>query len=377
MKFKRFLDCYIPVTTCNFRCNYCYIALQGAFKDRPTKFPHDARTLRHALSQSRLGGPCMINLCAGGETLIAQDVISIIRELLEEGHFIMVVTNGSLTQRFEEIAKFPKELLERLFFKFSFHYLELKRMNFMERYFNNIKMMDSVGCSYTVEMTPTDELIPYIEEIKNTCMSNLGVLCHVTIGRVDRDSSIPHLSEMTFDKYCDIWGSGFNSEMFDFKRSIFYIKRKEFCYAGDWSAYINIGTGEMRKCYGSRVIQNIYENLDGPLKFQAIGHGCTQAHCYNGHAFLTFGNIPELNSPTYDILRNRIREDGYEWVKPEMKEAFQTKLIETNEEYSKSQKAIVNLYTALFYSPRIFINYGKKIVKGITKAPKYSGDQLK
>ena len=33
----------------------------------------------------------------------------------------MVVTNGTLTQRFEEIAKFPSELKEHLFFKFSYY----------------------------------------------------------------------------------------------------------------------------------------------------------------------------------------------------------------------------------------------------------------
>ena len=373
MKFKRFLDCYIPITTCNFRCNYCYIALQGEFKDRKLELMYDAKTIRRALSKERLGGPCMINLCAGGETLISQEVIEIIYELLDEGHYLMVVTNGSLTKRFEEIAKFPQKLLDRLFFKFSFHYLELKRMKLMDRYFGNIKIMDNAGCSYTVEMTPSDELIPYIDEIKQTCMNYLGTLCHVTIARADRDPSIPHLSELTFDKYCDVWGKNFNSAMFNFKKSIFYTKRKEFCYAGDWSAYINIGNGEMRKCYGCRVNQNIYENIDTPLKFEAIGHGCTQAHCYNGHAFLTFGNIPELNSPTYDILRNRVLPDGSEWVKPEMKEAFQTKLVDTNEEYTKKKKAIVNAYTTVSYLPRVTINYSKKIIKKIIRKPKYSG----
>lgn len=375
MKFKRFLDCYIPITTCNFRCHYCYIALQGAFKNAPTELKHDAKAIRRAISQERMGGPCMINLCAGGETLLSEQVIDIIYELLEEGHYLMVVTNGSLTKRFEKIANFPQNLLDRLFFKFSFHYLELKRKNLMDTFFYNINIMDKAGCSFTIEMTPNDELIPLIPEIKETCIKKLGLLCHVTIARVDRDPSIPHLSKMNFDEYCEVWGNAFKSEMFDFKKSIFYIKRKEFCYAGDWSAYINLGTGEMRKCYGCRVTQNIFDNFDKPLKFKAIGHGCSQAHCYNGHAFLTFGDIPELDTPTYDVLRNRVCEDGSQWVKPTMIEAFQTKLVETNREYSVRKKAAVNVYTFFSYPPRIAVNYGKKLVKRVIRKPKYSGQK--
>ena len=39
-----------------------------------------------------------------------------------------------------------------------------------------------------------------------------------------------------------------------------------------------------------------------PIRFEAIGCKCTQPHCYNGHAFLTLGDIPELNTPTYASL---------------------------------------------------------------------------
>lgn len=56
----------------------------------------------------------------------------VIRALLEEGHFVMVVTNGSVTNVLKKITEFPQELLKRLIFKFSYHYLEHHRMNLTE-----------------------------------------------------------------------------------------------------------------------------------------------------------------------------------------------------------------------------------------------------
>lgn len=291
-RIKHFIDCYIPVTTCNLRCTYCYVAQQGLFKNEIPKFEHTPQEIRKALSVKRLGGSCVLNLCAGGETLIAAEVIEIIRELLEEGHYVAVVTNGLLSNRFDQLAQFPSELLRHLFFKFSFHYLELKRLNLFEQYFANIHKMQKAGASFSVEMTPCDEEIPLIPEIKQVCMDHLGALCHVTIARsdIDPEQKIPHLSEHPFEEYKKIWGV-FDSKLFDFKASIFYQKRTEFCYAGDWTFYVNLGSGEATQCYCGKRIGNIFD--EKPLKLEAIGKNCTQAHCYNGHVWLTFGDIPQ------------------------------------------------------------------------------------
>lgn len=339
-KLKRFIDCYIPTETCNFRCSYCYIAQQRKFNNKLAKFNYPSEIVKKALSIKRLGGICLINLCAGGETLLSEEVISAIKALLEEGHYVMVVTNGSLSKRFDEIAQFDPKLLKRLFFKFSFHYLELVRLNLMEQYFNNVKKMQKAGCSFTIEMTPNDELIPYIDDIKKVCMKNLGTLCHVTIARDDRTKGIEVLSKYSFEDYKKIW-STFESSFFDFKSKIFYKKRTEFCYAGDWSLYINLVTGAMRQCYCGRELDNIYKNIDKPLNFCAIGYGCTQAHCYNGHAFLTIGDIPELETPTYAKMREHsAKGNAKKWLKPEMEAFMNQKLKDNNVQYTKSKKRI-------------------------------------
>lgn len=342
-KIKRFLDCYIPITTCNLQCSYCYIAQQGLFKSGKTSFEHSPQEMRQALSKKRLGGPCLINLCAGGETLLVETVVQIIEELLKEGHYVMVVTNGLISKRFEQLLLISEDLQKRLFIKFSFHYLELRRLQLFDVYFENVLKIKNSNISFSVELTPCDDEIPYIEDIQKRCKEKLGNICHVTIGRsdIDPEHRIPHLSGYSFEEYCKIWKQ-FDSELFNFKRKIFYQKRKEFCYAGEWTAYINLGTGEMKQCYCGEILDNIYQNTDAPLKFRAIGSHCEFSHCYNGHVWLAFGNIPELDAPTYAQLRNRECEDGQEWLKPEIKEVFSTKLNETNKKYSLLKKYSIN-----------------------------------
>lgn len=336
-KLKRYIECYVPIEMCNLRCHYCYITQKKRFNSKIMKFKYEPKQIRIALSVKRLGGICLINLCAGGETLLSNEVIELIEELLKEGHYVMIVTNGTLTKRFNEICQFPPNLLKKLLFKFSFHYLELLRLDMIEDYFNNIEKIKKAGCSFTVEITPSDELIPYIEDIKKLCMNKLGVLCHITIGRDDRKPGIDILSDYSFEKYTEIW-STFKSDLFNYKSTIFYKKRKEFCYAGDWSIYVNLGTGSLTQCYCGVELDNIYRDITKPLRFNAIGYECTQPHCYNGHAFLALGVIPELNAPKYSELRNRYNDKGEEWLTKDMKLFISQKLKDNNEEYLEIQK---------------------------------------
>ena len=363
-KLKRYIECYIDTETCNFRCHYCYIALLNRFNKKLVKFSHSPEEIRKALSKKRLGGTCLLNFCAGGETLLSDDVIPVLKALLEEGHYVMVVTNGSLTKRFEQIKKFDKELLERLFFKFSFHYLELKRLNMMDRFFDNIKMMKEAGCSFTLEVTPNDEFIPYIDDMIKISEEKLGAKPHCTIARDDRKKGIDVLSKYDFEEYKKIW-SKLDSNLFDFKKDIFYKKRKEFCYAGDWSIYLNLSNGDIKQCYCGRVIDNIFKNVEKQIKFEAIGSNCKLPHCYNGHAFLTLGDIPELKTPTYFSLRDRISNDGTHFVTKKMADFLSQKLYDNNKEYTKKEKDKINRMYKLKEVeeiPRVFL---KKVVRKI------------
>lgn len=339
---KRFIDVWVPVTTCTLRCHYCYITHHRLFDSKLPKFKYCPEIFRKGLSKERLGGVCMFNLCGGGETLLPPEMPKYIRALLEEGHYVMVVTNATVDKAFNEMSEWPKDLLDHLFFKFSYHFIELKKRNLYEKFFSNVRKMRDAGASFTLEATPSDELIPYIEEMKALAVQEVGAVCHITVGRDEHNmSTIPILSQMTPVEYYNTW-KVFDSEFFEYKFSVFSQKRTEFCYAGDWTLFLDMGSGILHQCYCSLFNQNIFEDVSKPIKFKAIGHFCQQPHCYNAHAFLTFGAIPEHESPTYATIRNRICVDGSEWLKPKMKVFMECRLKNANNEYSDCKKVLMD-----------------------------------
>ena len=340
-KLKRFIDIYVPVTSCTLRCDYCYITQNRLFDNGLPSFKYDAATLRKGLSKERLGGTCLINFCGGGETLLPPEMISYIRAILEEGHYVMVVTNATVDRAFDEIAAFPKELLERLFFKFSYHYLQLKKRNLLDRFFANIHKVVDAGASFTLEATPSDEWVPYIDEMKELAIKEVGAPCHITVARDERDmKNLPILTRMPLEEYYKTW-SVFDSKLFEYKMSIFGVKRHEFCYAGEWVFSLDLGTGILYPCYCRNYhCQNILDDVEVPIAFCAIGHHCPVPHCFNGHVWMGLGAIPEIQAPTYADMRNRMCTDGTEWLKPKMKELLSQKLYDNNSAYSLLQRCI-------------------------------------
>ncbi|MBQ8413426.1 MAG: hypothetical protein IJX12_07475 [Lachnospiraceae bacterium] len=334
-EIKRFIDCYVPTEICNLKCSYCYIGQREGFTDKICPIAKDADFVRKALSRKRFGGSLFINFCAGGETLLGEDILDIVHELLEEGHIVQIVTNGTLRKRFEEICSWEEGLLDRLFIKFSYHYLELKRLGLFEVFFNNIAMVKQKGVSYTLELTPCDEMIPYIDDIKRLSMDNLGALPHVTVARNVDTSELKILSTLSKEEYVNTWGQ-FDSPMFDLKMRLVSEKRCEFCYAGEWTLYLNIMTGDLRQCYKGNIVDNIYKDIDSPIKFKPIGRNCRESYCFNGHAWLTWGSIPNMGLPTYADMRNRVTKGGSEWLSATVKSAFSCKLENTNTIYDNT-----------------------------------------
>lgn len=236
---KRFIDIHVPITSCNFKCHYCYVTQMEKNETEQVDFKYSPEIVRKALSKQRLGGVCLFNVCGLGETLIPSQIVQYIKVLLEEGHYIMIVTNGTITRRFTELMEFNDDLKSRLFFKFSLHYLELKRLNLTKTFIDNVMLIKNNGCSFTIEITANDEYEKYIPEIKTLCKENFGALCHVTIPRKENDKNIPLLSSHSMEEFSNIW-STFNSELFAFKKSIWGVKRNEFCHAGEWSGLLNL-----------------------------------------------------------------------------------------------------------------------------------------
>ena len=107
--------------------------------------------------------------------------------------------------------------------------------------------MRSAGCSISIEVTPSDELIPYIDEIKSFSVQEFGAYPHFTVARDDTSDDVRILTEHNMEEYKNVWGT-FDSALFEFKMAQVSIKRFEDCKAGELSAHMNLETGDLFKC---------------------------------------------------------------------------------------------------------------------------------
>lgn len=253
-------------------------------------------------------------------------------------------------------------------FKCSFHYMELKKRGMLDTFADNIHRIWDAGASANIEVTPHDELVPYIDEMKEFSMRNFGALPHITIARDDRTKGIDYLTSLPMDEYDKIWGS-FDSDFWKYKKTVFGVRQTKFCYSGLWSTYINLATGDAVTCYGGSSLGNVFANPDAPFPEKPTGK-CSLAHCYNAHALLTLGCIPGATSVRYGNVRNRIRNDGGQWLQPELLSFFNTKLEENNQRLTSKQekyylrlRKIQNVMSRLKRIPRKFKRLLKRLIK--------------
>lgn len=352
-KINKLILCFIPTNLCNLKCEYCLVSQTNEWNRNDIKFQYPVKHIIKALTKERLGGECFINLTAQGETLLYKDIVPLTRGLLAEGHSVEIITNATVSQRIDEILDFPAELLTNLFFKCSYHYEQLKDKPIEKVYWNNIKKIKNSPCSFTLELMPYDKISDNISDICSKCEEHVGAKCHATVGRDDATNGKTLLTKKSKNEYLSDW-TPLKSEMFDFKMELFGVKRREFCYAGAWSLLVDISSGEASQCYGRMNTQNIFENLKKPIKFRPVGHSCTQAFCFNGHAHIAWGIIPEYNSPTYYVIRNRTCKDGSNWVKGNCESLFKQKLVDNNKEYSKMKKISNTITNPFFFVGRLF-----------------------
>lgn len=373
-KIKRLINFGLPVTACNMRCSYCYVSQMGWNDGELGTLDYSPEHIQRCLTKERLGGVCHISMCGSGETLLPPYTVDLVKRMLENGHFVSVVTNGTITKRIKELCDFPEEHKERLFFKFSLHYLELKRLKMLDVFFENVRYVKEHGCAYTLELAASDDYIPYIDEIKKICKENVGAYCHVVELRKQNDSeAYSRLTEQTLAEHQKIWGT-FDSELFDFQQEHWDVKRCEFCYAGDWITQLDARTGWLVPCFiGGSTIQNIFENPDEPIRFVGIGGNCPWPHCYSAYVLLTSGAVPALEIPTYADLRNRFCDEGTGWLTPAVKEFFSSKFIEANDEYSDDKKIFINALMALEYKNRTRAYEPEKTGKIVEKALEAKG----
>ena len=331
----RFIDIDLEeTTTCNFRCKYCYVWRKKGFEGNIKTSIHSLEEIKKGLSKDVLGGTCFINLCARGETLLSDKIVELTRVLLSEGHYVSIVTNGTVRKNILKILEFPIELQERMFFKISFHYHELEERSLMEIFWENISSIRNSSCSYTLEITPYDDLIKDIEQIKNLFEEKeMGAMPHISFARDSKKQDLDVLSQLPIEEYKSIWGQ-FESKMFALKSEWYGKKIDKFCYAGNWSYRINLSNGSIQNCYRHESIGNIFDSNMKSYPVCTIEHDCNMAYCFNNHAFLAWGCVPEIDTYTYLDMRDRERKNGTHWISDKMMRAMRTKLAEEHFEYA-------------------------------------------
>ena len=358
---KRFIDCTMPYYFCNLLCEYCYV-IQGEYRgSKELKLDYNIDIIKQSLTKERFGGMCFFSICAAGETLAPKETVPIVSALLDNGHFVNVTNNGTMSKRIKELCKLPDEMLQRLLLSFSFHYLELKRLNLMDTFFYNVQTVKDAGISFFIQINLYDGYIQHIDEIKSLCMERLGVLPQVPATRKMYGYGWRLHTEHEDDGYFEA-GRQFNSLLFEFTTKNFMRKRREFCYAGDWSFKLNLGTGILYDCYGINKGQNIFENPDRPIKFRAIGNTCPSIYCVNASHFMSQGIIPSIVTPTYAELRNR-PEAG--WFNETALEYLNGKLSQTNREYTASEKLKANAFAVAQNPKRLIPDSIKNTVRGM------------
>lgn len=293
------------------------------------QYRYSPEQFARAMSMERVGGVAFGNFTATGETLLMKKLPEYIKAFVEQGHYAEIVTNLTISPVIDQILSWDKVLLNRVEFKCSFHYLELKNKGLLDIFAQNVHKIWNSGASANIEMTPADDIIPYIEEIKEFCMEQFRALPHLTIARDDRTKRIDYLTNLSMNEYDKIW-SQFDSEFWRFKKSIFGVKQKGFCYAGAWSYYVDLTTGEARQCYCGENLGNIFSNPKEDLPIKPIGR-CELPHCFNGHMLMAAGLIPDSSTVHYGDIRNRKIPNGQDWLREDLLRVFNERIYETNE----------------------------------------------
>ena len=338
-QIKRFFECLLPVTVCNLECEYCYVIQDKRRHMKLADLKYSPEHIASALRKERVGGTCLISICGAGETLVQKEAVDIAANLLREGHYVNITTNGTLSNRFDALIEACGKDIGRLHISFSMHYLELKKRGWIELFFDNIQKMRRAGASILLQINPCDSYVPYIDEIKQISMERLGAYPQAALTRVETAHPLRIYTDGTVEEYVAN-GRRFQSPLFEFTVKNFNVKRKEFCYAGEWSGVLDLGTGILRKCYAEPSGVNIFDDLDAPIIFEPVGRACKSGYCVNSSHFMSLGVIPSIDTPSYSQLRNR-PEAG--WQTPQMESFLNTRLYESNKRYSA--KEIITMET--------------------------------
>ena len=330
-RIKCFFECLVPVTACNLRCDYCYVIQEQRNTGKINPLKYSPKQIGEIFSYQNVGGTAFFSFCGAGETLFHPEIPTLVESLINAGHYINITSNGTYTKGIEQLLEcIPNGKNDRVLISFSLHYIELKRKNMLQTFADNVHRVQSQGCSILIQLNLYDGYIPYIDKIKDFCISQFGALPQLAATRDEGNQQIKLHTSLDTAEYKRI-GDEFNSPLFRMTMENFNNYHNEYCHAGLWSYVLDLGKGTMKSCYCNGPEFDILAYVEKQKYECPVGYKCGNTYCINSSHFLSLGVIPNLyQNITYANLRNRITINGDEWFKPVMKNFLSQKLQDNN-----------------------------------------------
>lgn len=354
----RFINTNIPTEGCNLRCEYCYIRQHG--DEEQLRIDHMKRLFSYsvphmlkALSVERMGGVCMFNISGTGETLLNPEIFNIVSGLLKQGHYIALISNCTVTKIIEKFGAMPIECRQRLFFKASFHYRELKKKNLLETYAGNIRFMREHQIAFSIEVVSNDYVLDELDELKAFCLQNFGALPHVLAGRDEtvKNTFPKYETKLSEDEFRKVW-SAFDSDLFRYQDTDYNLcHTAEFCYAGVYTGSLNLGTGTFSPCPGGRAMTNLFEDIEQTIHFVPIAK-CPFPYCFCGFFLHVLAGVArEEYHPDVKFFqfRDRLCQNGETWLTPSIREVFSHRCAEYHEDYPEEKKMYLRALMTEWY----------------------------
>ncbi|MCR5416427.1 MAG: radical SAM protein [Pseudobutyrivibrio sp.] len=381
----RFINTNVPTLGCNLRCDYCYIRQHGDedildIKKRDSLFKYSVEHMISALTVERLGGVCMFNISGSGETLLCPDIFEICEGLLRNGHYIAIISNCTVTKEIEKFIRLKQEYRDRLFFKASFHYQELKRRNLLNTYASNINALKKNGIAFSIEIVSNDGVLSELEELKAWTEKEFGALPHVLAGRSETKlGEFPKFETcLSEEEFFETWDE-FKSPLFDYQYTDYVLPHNdEFCHAGVYTGSLEMATGVFFACPGNKKITNMFENTEEPIRFAPMAKACPFPYCFCGFFLQVLaGACNESYNPNvvFGEFRDRKCTDGSHWLTPSIKEVFSHKCSEFHNPLTSAKKTYLNALMKKRYGMENEINIDE--YNEVTKEIKYKLKSLK
>ncbi len=332
----------IHTAGCTLSCDYCCLAQVEHKNDRETyalKYPLE--TVLKACSKERLGGTAFIQIIGDGETLLPKDAVPLIHGLLKEGHFVQVITNGTLGDRIRELVEKAEKdkLKDHLLISFSLHFLELEKRNLLESYAENVNYVKEQGVSFRVSIVCGDGYLEAADRIHKFCREKLeGITLNVgSTKEFDKTGNCTGIySKYSKEVYYEKVRESFSSHNFEYISDLEEMDNHKFCYAGKWYFQLDFTTGMYSQCLMNEGFShNFFEHLEEELETEPVGTGCRASFCWCGWA-KKLNLIP--GECGYVEPEQFASEPENRFIAKDVFNAGFANLAETNRQYSEEEK---------------------------------------